>query len=560
MIFRSLAELCEKIEKTTKRSEMIKLTSDFLRQLNQVEIEPAVCMLLGRPFPNTSEERLDVSWATLVDIIYRITDASRRELDAAFAKSGDIGTTTAILFASKKVKRQQLFFERPLQLLEVREILRKVAKLRGAGARRKKQRMIEGLLNRCDPLEAKYVVKIIIGEMRTGFQEGLMEMAVARTFKVPVNLVRRASMFAGDISIVASIAAKSGEEGLRNIGPAPMRPIKPMLAQVVQDIEEAIRIHGGMTSFEYKLDGARVQIHKLGNEIRIFSRRLSDVTTSLPEIVDLASRELKANEAIVEGEVIAVDKWGSPLPFQSLLQRFRREREVERMIREIPVKLQLFDLLYLDGRSLVDLPYEERRERLKSIAGEIELTEQMMTSRPDVGKDFLERAMRAGHEGLMAKRPGSPYTPGIRGKLWLKIKPTLEPLDLVIVGAEFGYGRRHEWLSDYYLAARDEATGKFEIIGKTFKGLTDEEIREMTRELQKLVVRAEGRRIWVLPKIVVEVTYNEIQRSPKYPSGMALRFARITQLRPDKSPIEADTLARVRQIFEGQIKRRRQSG
>ncbi|MEM3453272.1 MAG: ATP-dependent DNA ligase, partial [Candidatus Hadarchaeum sp.] len=317
----------------------------------------------------------------------------------------------------------------------------------------------------------------------------------------------------------------------------------------------AIEAHGGTTNFEYKLDGARVQIHKRRGEIRIFSRRLSDVTESLPEIKNLVLQELRADEAIVEGEVIAVGKDGQPLPFQSLLQRFRREREVERVAKEIPVRLQLFDLLYLDGRSLVDCSYEERRERLKTIVGDIELTEQLTTSRADLGKDFLERALRAGHEGLMAKKPGSAYVPGVRGKLWLKIKPILEPLDLVIVGAEFGYGRRHRWLSDYYLAARDENTGKFEIIGKTFKGLTDEEIKEMTRELQKLVIRQEGRRVWVLPKMVVEIAYNEIQRSPKYPSGMALRFARIIRLRPDKSPIEADTIQRVRGIFERQVKR-----
>jgi len=555
MIFRNLAELCEKIETTTKRNEMVSLASDFLRQLDQREIEPAVCMLLGRPFPNTSDERLDVSWATLVDIIYRITGSSRRELDAAFAKSGDIGTTTAILFDSREVKRQQLFSEKPLQLLEVQEILRKVARLKGAGARKRKQRMIEGLLNRCDPLEAKYIVKIIIGEMRTGFREGLMEMAVSRAFKINIDLVRRAAMFAGDIAIVAGLAAKTGEAGLRNVGPTPMRPISPMLAQVAQDIGDAIHTHGGSTVLEYKLDGARVQIHKRGKEVRIFSRRLSDVTNSLPEIVNLVSRELRAESAIVEGEVIAVGKDGFPLPFQSLLQRFRREREVERMAKEVPVRLQLFDLLYLNGQSLVDLPYEERRKELKAIAGSIELTEQLTTSRVDLGKEFLERAMRVGHEGVMAKRPGSPYTPGIRCKLWLKIKPVLEPLDLVIVGAEWGYGRRHEWLSDYYLAARDEGTGKFEVIGKTFKGLTDDEIREMTRKLQGLVVRREGRRVWVMPKIVVEVAYNEVQKSPKYPSGMALRFARITRLRPDKSPIEADTLGRVKEIFERQVKR-----
>ncbi|MBC7218759.1 MAG: ATP-dependent DNA ligase [Hadesarchaea archaeon] len=555
MLFRELAEICEKLTSTTKRSEMVRLVADFLTRLEPGEVETASCMLLGRPFPNTSRWRLDVSWSTLAEVILRITGASQREMAPAFDSTGDIGAATAVLFSAARIKRQQLFSIKPLSLLEVQEILRKVARLRGPGARRRKERLIEGLLNRCEPLEAKYLVKIVTGEMRTGFQEGLMELAVARAYGVSLKSVRRAAMFAGDIAIVAGIAARSGESGLEEIGPSPMRPISPMLAQVCNEIEEAIEVHGGQTNFEYKLDGARVQIHKKGSEIRIYSRRLSDVTESLPEIVNLILQELHAEEAIVEGEVIAVGKDGRPLPFQSLLQRFKREREVERMAQEVPVRLQLFDLLFLDGCSLVDRPYEERRERLRTIASNIELTEQLATSRADLGKDFLERAIRAGHEGLMAKKPGSPYVPGARGKLWLKIKPTLEPLDLVIVGAEFGYGRRHRWLSDYYLAAVDENTGSFEIVGKTFKGLTDEEIKEMTQELQKLVVKTEGRRVWVLPRIVVEVIYNEIQRSPKYPSGMALRFARITRLRPDKSPAEADTLRRVKEIFERQVKR-----
>ena len=415
--------------------------------------------------------------------------------------------------------------------------------------------MLEGLLNRSDPLEAKYLVKIITGEMRTGFQDGLMELAVAEAFGIHAEVIRRASMFA-DIASIAQLAAEKGEDRIRALKPTPFRPIEPMLAQIVCNVQEAIETHHGKTILEHKLDWARIQIHKQGGKVKIFSRRLSDVTESLPEIVEMVSREL-SGEAIVEGEVIAIGKDGFPLPFQYLLQRFRREREVERISREIPLKLQLFDLLYSDGESLVDAPYEQRRDRLKRISGSIKLTEKLATSDPAEGEEFLDRALRSGHEGLMAKEPGSPYTPEVRGKRWLKIKPVLEPLDLVIVGAEFGYGRRHEWLSDYYLAAKDERSGKFEIVGKTFKGLTDEEIKEMTRKLKELAVERERRRVWVLPQVVVEVAYNEIQRSPTYPCGMALRFARITRVRDDKSPEEADTIGRVREIYAKQVKRHR---
>lgn len=556
MEFRTLAGLGERLESTTKRSEMVELGADFLKRLKPEEVEPAVCMLLGRPFPKGGGERLEVSWATLRDLILRVTGAGPRELEAAFGKTGALGATTAILFKSGR-KRQRLFAEKPLELLEVQGVMREVARVKGPGARQRKERILEGLLNRSDPLEAKYLVKIIIGEMRTGFQEGLMELAVAKAFGAPEEFIQRASMFAGNIAGVARLAAERGEAGIRELKPTPFKPIKPMLAQVAEGIKEVIETHGGKTALEHKLDEARIQIHKQKDKVRIFSRRLTDVTESLPEIVELVSRQLRVEEAVVEGEVIAVGKDGFPLPFQSLLQRFRREREVERVAREVPLKLQLFDLLYLDGGSLVDAPYEQRRERLRQISGSINLTEQLLTSDPAEGKGFLDRALCAGHEGLMAKEPGSPYTPGVRGKRWLKLKPVLEPLDLVIVGAEFGYGRRHEWLSDYYLAARDERTGKFEVVGKTFKGLTDAEIKEMTRKLEALALRRERRRVWVLPRVVVEVAYNEIQRSPKYPCGMALRFVRITRVRDDKSPDDADTLGRVGEIYSRQVKKHR---
>jgi DNA ligase-1 len=236
------------------------------------------------------------------------------------------------------------------------------------------------------------------------------------------------------------------------------------------------------------------------------------------------------------------------------MQRFRRERDVERMMRELPLGLYLFDLLHLDGESLVDLEYLKRREKLGQVT-DLPLTKQLITDDAEEARKFLEEALAEGHEGLMAKELESPYVPGIRGKKWLKIKPALEPLDLVIVAAEYGYGRRKDWLSDYYLAARDAETGEFSTVGKTFKGLTDGEIIEMTKRLKELAIRREGRRVVVKPEIVAEVSYNEIQRSPKYKCGMALRFARITRIRDDKGPEDADTIQRVKEIYERQVKR-----
>ena len=554
--FRALAELCEKLETTSKRTLMVSLVAEFLKRLHTDEVEPAASMILGRPFPKWDQRTLEVSWATLSGLIRRLTKAGWKSFTGAFGKTGDIGAATKIVFEASKIRRQATLFEKPLTILEVRRSLEAVAETGGSGSREKKERLLETLLGEATPLEAKYIVKILVGEMRTGFHEGLMELAVSKAFSVPHDLVRRAGMLTGDIAEVAAIAKTEGGEGISKLRFQVFRPVKPMLAQTADAVDKAIREHGGETAFEYKLDGARVQIHKLKDNVRIYSRRLTDVTGSFPEIVRLTRNEVRASEAILEGEIIAVGKNGYPLPFQHLMRRFRRVHNIEQMIEKIPVELHLFDIIYLNGRSLIADTYVERRKRLGEIAGSIPLTKQMITDNPREAESFLKEAIEEGHEGLVAKKLDSSYTPGIRGKRWFKIKELLEPLDLVIVAAEYGYGRRHNWLSDYYLAVRDLENGEFLVIGKTFKGLTDKEIIEMTKRLKELTIKEEHRRVVVTPRIVVEVAYNEIQKSPKYECGMALRFARITRIRDDKSPEEADTIQRVRKIYEKQFEKK----
>jgi DNA ligase-1 len=551
--FNALAELCEKLEATNKRLAMIDLVADFLKSLETREVEPAVSMILGRPFPKWSQQTLEVSWATLSETIKRITGVEWNIFIETFSKTGDVGSATKTIFEDSNIKKQATLLERKLTVAEVRRSLEAIAETNGYGSKEKKERLIEALLSLASPIEAKYLVKIFIGEMRTGFHEGLMEQAISKAFQIPLEVVQKASMTIGDIGEVAAIAKTEGKEGLLKIGFKVFRPVRLMLAQMADDAAEALKEHDGKTAFEYKLDGARVQIHKLDGEVRIFSRRLTDVTKSLPEIVETARKNVKAKEAILEGEVIAVDNLGFPVPFQHLMRRFKRVHAIEDMIEKIPVKLYLFDVLYLDGESLIAVPYLQRRQILAENAGEIPLTRQMVTDKIEEAERFLKEAMDAGHEGLMAKKIDSPYTPGIRGKRWLKIKPVLEPLDLVIIAAEYGYGRRHEWLSDYHLAARNAETGEFLTVGKTFKGLTDAEFIEMTKRLKELALKGEPRRVVVIPKVVVEVTYNEIQKSPKYKCGMALRFARINRIRDDKTPEEADTIQKVREIYEKQF-------
>ncbi len=532
---------------------MLEIASDFVKSLNSDEVEPAVSMILGRPFAKSSSLTLEVSWTTIRDVIRRVTGVSWDLFGEAFSRTGDVGSAAQAIFEAGKLRRQKMLFERALTVMEVRRSFRAIAEVSGVGSREKKDRLVEALLSSVSAVEAKYIVKIFIGDMRTGFHEGLMEQAVARAFDVPLKRIQDASMVLGDVGEVAAIIKAKGLKGLDEIGFKVFRPVNLMLAQVAESVAAALETHGGKTAFEYKYDGARVQIHKVGGRVKVFSRRLTDVTESLSDIVKLAEMNIPAEEAIVEGEVVALDSEGHPIPFQHLMRRFRRVQAVEAMVERIPLRLFLFDALYLNGKSLVSLSYLERRKILGANSGEIPLTCQLVTGDVKAAENFLRSALDAGHEGLMAKKPDSPYTPGVRGKCWLKIKPVLEPLDLVIVAAEYGYGRRHDWLSDYYLAARDAETGEYLVLGKTFKGLTDAEIIDVTNRLKRTIVRVEPRRVSVVPKIVVEVFYNEIQRSPTYRSGMALRFARINRIREDKSPLEADTIQRVKAIYEGQF-------
>ena len=548
--------LCSRLERESSKNLKISLVSRFLRDVPKRDIKQVVYLLLGRPFPRWDERTLDVSWAIVSSVIKKLARVDDHTLIEALNKTGDLGAAAEEIFRERKLKKQASLIDKELTISDVARSLESIAELVGEGARERKERVLESILGQADPDEIKYLVKILLGEMRTGFNEGLMELAISRAFGVNTEVVRRASMLSGDLGEVAENAKLHGSESLRKMKFRFFRPIRPMLAQNAESLSEILETHGGRTALEFKLDGMRVQIHKLDDKVRIFSRRLTDVTSSFPEVESTVKKGLQAREAVLEGEVIAVGEDGSPLPFQYLMRRFRRIREADATLRAIPVKLFLFDLLLVDGEILIDSPYIERRERLSEIHGEIPVVEQIITEDIEHAKSFFEKAIEQGHEGIIAKNLNSTYTPGVRGKNWLKLKEVLEPLDLVIVAAEYGHGRRHKWLSDYYLAARDKEEDRFYVVGKTFKGLTDEEMSELTETLEKLAVRREGRRVHVKPEVVVEVLYNEIQRSPKYECGLALRFARISRIRYDKDPRESDTIQRVREIYEKQFEKK----
>ena len=517
--FSELAKLCKALEATTKRKEKTSLIAEFLWGLEPNEVAPAVLLVVGSIFPEFDPRTLEVGWRTM-----------KRVLEGG---------------------RQTTLFDEPLTIGRVQDILSRIAEASGSGSRRIKSGLLEGLISKADPEEVEVLVRIIFGEMRIGVNEGVMLEGIAEAVGVGTVLVRRALMLTGDLGEVARVALEEGEEGLRGVRMRMFVPLKPMLATMSYDIGEVIEEHGGETAFEYKFDGARIQIHRRDEGIRVFSRRLSDVTESLPDVVHLIRDSVGSKDVILEGEVVAIGEGEKPLPFQDLMRRFRRVHDVAGMAEKIPLRLHLFDILYLGGRLLIDEPYEERWRLLEGVCPEGLLAERLVTGELVEAQTFLRRAMEAGHEGLMAKRLDSEYTPGSRGKRWFKIKP-VETLDLVVAAADWGYGRRTGWLSNYHLATREG--GDYLVIGKTFKGLTDDEFRWMTDRLQGLKTRETPGTVHVRPELVVEVAFNEIQRSPHYKSGFALRFARINRIREDKGPEDADTLDRVRELYERQFR------
>lgn len=551
-LFRELAELGERMEKTTKRLEIAALIAQFLQTLSPEEIAPGVRLLIGQIFPEWDSRALNMSWRAVESVLWNLADLEKAEKAGLFAQAADTGQWVRLVLERFPETSPQ---PPPLALLEVYRTFEAIAETTGAGSRKKKEELLRSLLARATPVEAKYIVKDVIGEMRHGAQEGMVLLAVAKAAGVKEGLVSRANMLSGDLGEVARLAITEGETGLTSISPQIFRPMKPMLAQTADSVAQAFGEHSGETALEYKLDGARVQIHKRGDEVRIYSRHLSQVTQSLPDVVAEVKAGLRAKTAIVEGEVIAVDSAGRPLPFQHLMRRFRRIRDVEAAVGEIPVQLYLFDILLKDGDSLVDQSYSERIKSLEGILGSLEAVPRLIPQDIKQGEKFAEESRSAGHEGVIAKSLKSTYTPGVRGKAWFKIKHAVS-LDLVILAADWGYGRRHGWLSNYHLGARDEKTGQFLEVGKTFKGLTDAEFEEMTKRLLELEVRRDGGTVYVQPQIVVEVLFNEIQKSPHYPSGLALRFARITRFRDDKASHEADTIQTMRQLYAAQFEKK----
>jgi DNA ligase-1 len=547
--FESLASLGERLEQTSSRLQKKEMIAKFLREIAPEEVPAGVRLLVGQMFPEWDERTLNLSWRAVQKVITELTGASEEDWQQVFGEAVDAGEAVRLLLERRGDASP---LSSRLTILEIYETLGDIAEVKGKGSRRRKEELLLSLLSQASPLEAKYLTKIVLREMRHGVSEGLLLDAIADASRAKRKLVRRANMFLGDLGEVALLALREGQAGLEQTHPQLFRPLKPMLAQPAQSLQDALDYHQGKVALEYKLDGARVQIHKDGPTVKIFTRKLSEVTHSLPEVAEEAQAQTRANSAILEGEVIAVDQLGRPLAFQHLMRRFRRVHGIAEAIEEVPVQLYLFDVLYRDGESLVDLTYDQRWRILEKTRGEMLTAGRSMPQSLEEGAVFAQEAYDQGHEGVMVKHLLGPYQPGTRGKSWFKVKRTLS-LDLVVVAADWGHGRRHGWLSNYHLAAWDEERDTFLEVGKTFKGLTDEQFRQMTERLLALETDRVRGTVHVEPRVVVEVLFNEIQASPQYESGFALRFARISRLREDKRPQDADTLQTVRTMFDKQF-------
>jgi DNA ligase-1 len=510
MRFDQLVAASRAVGETSARRGKIEHLATLLKRLAPDEIDIAIAFLSG----SLRQGRIGVGWSVI---------GTLRETPAADAAT--------------------------LRLVDVDEAFAHAAAVTGAGSTAARTGILRDLLRRATHPEQDFIVRLIFGELRQGALEGVLVDAVARASGVPAARLRRAAMLAGELAPVARAALVEGDAALDAFMVRLFQPVQPMLAQSAASIDEALE-ELGEVSLEFKLDGARIQVHKSGDEVRTYSRNLRDVTAAAPEIVEIV-RALPAREIILDGEVIALGPDGTPLPFQTTMRRFGRKLDVDALRRQLPLTPTFFDALYLDGRPLLDEPLEARLSTVQPIIGPQWLVPRIVTARHEEAAAFLERSLASGHEGVMAKAIQGKYAAGRRGQAWIKVK-LARTLDLVVLAAEWGHGRRKGTLSNLHLGARDEAGG-FVMLGKTFKGMTDEMLAWQTARFLELEVARDAYTVHVRPELVVEVAFNEIQESPQYPGGLALRFARVKRYRSDKSPSQADTISTVRALFEGGV-------
>jgi DNA ligase-1 len=512
MELRRLVELVARVRATSKKLEKVALLADFLRQTRERETELAALYLTG----TLPQGRIGVGWRTIQGAF----EDARPAAGAA------------------------------LTLAEVDRAFDEIGTAKGTGSVSRRAAALATMLARAEPEERRFLAHLLMGELRQGALEGLLLDAIAKAAALPPDAVRQAAMYSGDVGRVARAALEEGAAGLAGFTLQLLSPVSPMLANPAEDVGAALE-RLGEAAFEYKVDGARIQLHKAGDEVRVFTRHLQDATDRVPEIVEWA-RALPVRELVIEGEAIALRPDGRPQPFQATMSRFGRSKNVAAAREQVRLSPFFFDLLLRDGEGpLVALPYAERAARLAATVEPEKRLPRIVTADRGEAERFLRQALDAGHEGLMAKSLAAPYAAGQRGFNWLKLK-SAHTLDLAIIAVEWGSGRREGWLSNLHLGARDPQSGQFIMLGKTFKGLTDEMLRWQTEKLLALETGRDAYTVYVRPELVAEIAFSDVQESPRYPAGLALRFARVKRYRPEKPAVEADTIQTVREIFDQQ--------
>jgi DNA ligase-1 len=501
-----LVAVSRSVAETAGRLEKIDRLAALLKRLEPGEIEIAVAYLSG----STRQGRIGVG-------------------GAAVSSAHDVGSSAA----------------ETLDLRDVDAAFGRVVATAGAGSSATKAAILRELFGRATRDEQEFLIRLLFGELRQGALEGVLLEAVARASGITAARVRRAAMLAGALAPVARTALVEGDAALSRFTWQVFQPVQPMLADTAADVDAALA-ELGEASLEFKLDGARIQVHKAGDAVKVFSRNLRDVTAAVPEVVDIV-RGLPAREIILDGEAIALRPDGTPHPFQVTMRRFGRKLDVDRLRQELAITPVFFDALYLDGQPLADEAHGRRIATLGEQVPATWIVPRLVTSRSEEAAAFLARAIESGHEGVMAKAVDGAYAAGRRGQAWLKIKRT-RTLDLVVLAVEWGHGRRRGTLSNLHLGARDAERGGFVMLGKTFKGLTDEMLAWQTQKLLELEISRDAYTVYVRPELVVEIAFNDVQESPQYPGGVALRFARVKRYRLDKSAADADTLAAVQRL------------
>jgi len=567
MRYTILAEAFEKLEHTPSYLEKNSLIVDLLKRTSAEEMERVVLFLLGRPWPAYVSKETGVGLQQLKKAIVQASGYSPPDVDKLMKQVGDLGEVAEQLSAKKK---QVTLFTEQLTVKKVFENIKQLPEITGEGSVDRKIASIAELLTSSTPLEAKFVVRTVIGDLRIGVAEGRLRDAIASAFNVRPEVVEHAYMLTTDYSIVAKAVATGGEKGLEKLGVAVGHPVNPMLAQRAETIDEVLERMKGKAAFEIKLDGIRVQVHKDGDKVSLFTRRMEDYTNMFPDLVDPLRQALKPKRAIVDGELVAIDKrTGKSMPFQEVLKR-RRKYEIKQTIEQIPVELHLFDVLVSNDSVMLDESYLERRKMLekivKPVKGKVMVVEQQVLSKSDEIKKFMNWAIEIGHEGLLAKDLEASYRAGRREFVWLKLKPTLETLDLVVVGGLYGKGKRAGFFGSYVLAARDEKSGKFKTVTKCGSGYTDEDLKELTKMFEKIQLKKPHEDVdieidcdaYFEPKIVFEMVYEEIQKSPelKHTSTFGLRFPRYIRIREDRRAEEANTIKDIEDMYERQQKRK----